>query len=83
MKNLIVILSLCLAQGTFAQARKTEHVILVTFDGYRWQEVFSGAEDKLINNPAWVKDSSGATKQKYWAETPTERRMKLMPCSMR
>jgi hypothetical protein len=30
----------CVAKDT-----KTEHVFLVTLDGTRWQEVFSGAEE--------------------------------------
>jgi hypothetical protein len=57
---------------------KTENVILVTLDGMRWQEIFGGAESKLIANKKFVEDTA-ALKKKFWAETPGERREKLMP----
>src|SRR5262245_32112190 len=68
--------------------RKTQHVVLVTLDGARWQEVFGGfdvetlqsslrkapgaeaAAEPMTSNPAY---------QKYWAPTPVERRLKLLP----
>ena len=62
----------------FAQQGKTENVIIVTMDGFRWQEVFGGADDSLINNPAFSYDTAGL-KKKFWAATPEERREKLFP----
>ena len=29
---------------------KTQNVILITLDGVRWQEVFQGADKRIINN---------------------------------
>ena len=57
---------------------KTENVILITLDGMRWQEVFGGAELRLINNKKFANDTT-ALKKLYWAESPGERREKLMP----
>jgi len=39
-----------------APARQTENVVLITTDGLRWQEVFSGAEEALLTKDAGVAD---------------------------
>lgn len=64
----------------FAQnaAPKTENIIIVTFDGYRWQELFTGADKKLVAAPELAKDPV-ALKKEFWADTPEKRREKLMP----
>jgi hypothetical protein len=61
-----------------AQHAKTENLIIVTLDGFRWQEVFSGADDSLINNPKFSFDTANL-KQKFGATTAEERRKKLLP----
>ena len=57
---------------------KTQNVILVTFDGYRWQEMFKGAEKKLINESKLVKDIP-ALKKNYWAGDKISSREKVTP----
>ncbi len=64
--------------NAFAQKNKTENIILITLDGMRWQEVFTGADLKIINNKSFTEDSAMLVK-KYWASTPEERRKLLMP----
>src|SRR5688500_5221478 len=63
-----------------AQVREGDHnVVLVTIDGLRWQEVFTGAEDKLFDERAGgVRDMAGL-RQRYWRDTPEARREALMP----
>ena len=62
-----------------AQSAKIEDVIIVTTDGFRWQEVFTGMDSLLASNTAFnQKDSAGIFK-KYWAATAGERRQKLLP----
>lgn len=79
MKNLLLPFLLLMTLSAVAQQKlKTENVIIVTFDGYRWQELFRGAEERLINSKKFVRNVD-ATKAKYWAATPKERREKLMP----
>lgn len=78
MKNTLLLALLLLCSVTFAQQHKTENVILVTFDGYRWQDLFTGADKVLINDTKQVKDTA-KTKAQYWAATPQERRSRLMP----
>lgn len=56
-----------------------ERVVLVTIDGLRWQEVFGGAVENLIDARAGgVRDIPGL-KQRYWRDTPEARREALMP----
>ncbi|MBK5271322.1 MAG: phosphoglyceromutase [Bacteroidia bacterium] len=79
MKNIfLIILSFALFGTLSAQQKKTENIIVITLDGFRWQEVFGGADDSLINNPEFSFDTADL-KKKYWAPTPEERRKKLLP----
>ncbi|MGZ8938578.1 MAG: alkaline phosphatase family protein [Limisphaerales bacterium] len=72
-----------LVVGVFSSwAAQTEYVFLVTADGIRHQEVFTGVDPALMTEEA--KKESGvervnALRKRYWAETPKERREKLMP----
>lgn len=59
--------------------RATENVLLVTLDGLRWQDVFTGADNAMLN-----KDDGGvadlrATRQRFWRGEPEARRELLMP----
>ena len=58
---------------------KTENVLLVMLDGLRWQEVFTGAAEELLNkNRGGVRDGDG-THKRFWRDTAEERRAALMP----
>ena len=57
---------------------QTENIFIITTDGFRWQEIFTGADSLLINNPIFVQDTSIA-KQLYWNEDASVRRQLLMP----
>jgi len=72
-------LLICLLSSRLTSyAQQTEHVILVTLDGVRWQEVFTGADSTLLFDPAYSPDTAAARKQ-FWAAAPADRRTKLMP----
>jgi len=60
----------------FAQ-RKTENVILITLDGFRWQEVFKGADSAFFRQQKNLKDD--ALKAKFWRDNVQERRSALLP----
>ncbi|MBB1284440.1 alkaline phosphatase family protein [Flavisolibacter sp. BT320] len=53
-------------------------LFIITLDGLRWQEVFSGADSALSANADYNTDPS-LTQQKYWDADPEERRKKLLP----
>lgn len=57
---------------------KDPRLVIITFDGLRWQEVFSGAEEGLVGNATYVADPE-ALKTAYWRDTPEERRETLLP----
>jgi hypothetical protein len=67
-----------LAVGFAACQKKTENVILITLDGMRWQEVFGGAELRLLTNSKFVGDTAAAKKM-YWLPKAEQRREQLMP----
>jgi Type I phosphodiesterase / nucleotide pyrophosphatase len=56
----------------------TENVFIITTDGFRWQEIFNGADSSLLNNERYTPDA-GTIKLLYWDSSPQERRKKLMP----
>ncbi len=59
--------------------RKTENVLVVTLDGFRWQEFFGGAEEGLLDEKrGGVRDLPGL-KRRYWRTTATARRETLLP----
>ena len=63
----------------YAQARRqTRNVFLVMTDGLRWQEVFGGADERLINKENGVSDPD-SLRRDYWRDTPAARREALMP----
>ncbi len=69
---------LCLMPLFVKAQAKTENIILITLDGMRWQEVFSGADSVLIQHKNYVDDIVGL-KSLFWKETAHERRQTLLP----
>ncbi|GAB3891473.1 hypothetical protein GCM10028803_03320 [Larkinella knui] len=78
LRNLCLILFLAVSRLPLLQAQQTQNVILVTLDGVRWQEVFSGADSTLLFDPVYSPDTASARKF-FWASTPPERRQRLFP----
>jgi hypothetical protein len=68
------------AIGPCYAAGKTRNVVLIVSDGLRWQEVFTGAEEDLLNDEAggsWL--PAAELRRRYWRATPAERREALFP----
>lgn len=59
-------------------AAETEHVFLITLDGLRWEELFTGAEAALISRDGGVASTNRLAAQ-FWRPTAEERRAELMP----
>ncbi len=55
---------------------ESPNVVLVTIDGFRWQELFEGADSVLLNNKNYTKDERAMT---YWHSDAITRRKILMP----
>jgi len=78
-KGLILIGFLSMISFGFSQQIKGDQkVFLITLDGLRWQELFSGADSLLVRNEKYVKHPE-ALYEWTWGATPQERRLALMP----
>ncbi|MBX7126455.1 MAG: LTA synthase family protein [Cyclobacteriaceae bacterium] len=78
MKFKLLILFVMLGALANAQPSKTRNIILITLDGMRWQEVFGGADPRLVGHTPIVEDTV-ALKQTFWAPSSAERRARLFP----
>lgn len=56
----------------------TNNVFVITLDGFRWQELFSGADSSLLDDPQFTQDAA-AVKKIFWNACSEERRKMLMP----
>lgn len=69
-----------LVLGAFAQSKttKTENIILITFDGLRWQELFKGADSLMVDDTGMIQ-TPGSLLKDFWHVDPKERRKMLFP----
>lgn len=79
MKLFITCFSILFCVTVTAQtADSARNIFIITTDGFRWQEIFNGADSVILSDSRYVQDTALA-KQMYWASTPEVRRQKLMP----
>jgi hypothetical protein len=79
MKFVFFVYCLIISSVSLGQTEPTsENIFIITTDGFRWQEVFSGADPGLISNPRFVEDTT-LLKASYWDSSAELRRQKLMP----
>src|SRR5690242_11345154 len=71
----------CVMLGASAADRKTTAVILVTADGLRWQEIFNGIDQRLMNEKTAGMTGAGpaALRERLWKSTAEARREALLP----
>lgn|SRR5664280_403724 len=74
MKKLYFSLLIIICMTANAQSYKTKNVILITLDGFRWQEVFNGPDSSLLRGKE-LKE----VKALFWTNNPIESRKKLLP----
>src|SRR5687767_4581727 len=86
MKNWLAVLLLLTVSVGWAQDLKTKNVVIITLDGFRWQELFQGPDERILNNPRYTDDSTivnqfagvhaGASREKlmpfFWNTIGTE-----------
>ncbi len=88
MKSILacIMLILCI-QSTDESAGKShplpplqpvQNLFIITIDGFRWQELFTGADSTLINDERYCLDTE-TMKMLYWDASSEERRRRLMP----
>jgi hypothetical protein len=54
------------------------NLFIITIDGFRWQELFTGADESLLGTEKYTPDTA-MMKMLYWDNDPGERRKKLLP----
>jgi hypothetical protein len=77
MKKIILIAILFVS--ALANAQKTENIIIITTDGFRWQEIFKGMDETIANNKNFNAGDSTYIYKNYYSKNIKERREKLMP----
>jgi hypothetical protein len=81
MNKLYTLLFVLVAVSFTASAQKESdaRVIVITTDGYRWQELFNGIDTSIVKIKRFHHGDSARLIQQYYAPTVQERREKLMP----
>ncbi|MGI8992220.1 MAG: phosphoglyceromutase, partial [Bryobacteraceae bacterium] len=81
--NVTLAFVLLLTGATSIRAQEAQHhtrrVLFVMTDGLRWQEVFNGADEALMNKENGGVADVDALKQAYWRNSSKARREALMP----
>ncbi len=62
----------------FSNPNPENKIFIITLDGFRWEEVFKGADPSLISDEKSTADTT-FTRALYWDEDEKERRKKLLP----
>jgi len=77
---LAVLLTLLAVEPAHAQSAKTRNVVLIVSDGFRWQEVFNGADETLLNEAnGGIWDKEADLRREFWRADAGERRRALLP----
>jgi hypothetical protein len=77
---LAVLLTLLAVEPAHAQSAKTRNVVLIVSDGFRWQEVFNGADETLLNEAnGGIWDKEADLRREFWRAEAGERRRALLP----
>lgn len=60
-------------------AQQTENIIIITTDGFRWQEVFGGMDKIIANDKRFNQGDSAYIFKNYWSDDVDNRRKNLLP----
>lgn len=77
MKKIVSLLLLFIS--IVSNAQQAENIIIITTDGFRWQEVFGGMDSSIANDRKFNQGDSAYIFKKYWSNDVKERREKLLP----
>ena len=77
--RLVLCAVLFCAAGALHSQTRIENIVLVTIDGFRWQEVFTGMDSALARNPRFNQNDSAGLFERYWNDDPEKRRTMLFP----
>lgn len=78
-KTLLIKLSCLLLPAITVAQQKADHLIVITMDGFRWQELFTGMDSAIANQEKFNQGDSAALYKKFWSNNAGARRKLLMP----
>lgn len=74
-----LVVGICFATIAHAQKTGERKLVVITFDGYRWEDVFRGADSTMLAKILKGKKDSAERMNLYWSANGMESRKKLMP----
>ncbi len=78
--TLFVLVALaCIVRVHAQQPAPARNLVIFLMDGYRWEELYRGADSTILFNKHYNRIDSAWTVTKYWAGDVQARRQKLMP----
>lgn len=78
MKQLLMVLLMIITPLLGHTAQAADNLIILSLDGFRWQEMFSGVDDNLLNDERYTEHKE-TLQEAFSAPTAEERRSALMP----
>jgi hypothetical protein len=74
-----IILTTLFLTSILVRSQKTENLIIITTDGFRWQEVFKGLDPKIADDKSFSQGDHDRLYKDFWSDDATVCRAKLMP----
>ena len=75
-----LLLIMCLIPlKSIGQVLNGRNIVIITIDGIRWQEIFSGADTALLFAGKYISKDSVSLIRKFWAPDPQTRRAAIFP----
>ncbi|MEN9371327.1 MAG: hypothetical protein RLZZ64_402, partial [Bacteroidota bacterium] len=68
-----------LLTSIFSFAQDDQRLIIITTDGFRWQEVYNGMDAAIASDKRFNQYDSAGIFNAYWDQSPEARRQKLLP----
>lgn len=75
----LTMLALAIVEPPAYCQSKSENIIIVTLDGFRWQEVFGGMDSAIAVQKRFHHGDSAYLYSTYWSANPVTRRKSLLP----
>lgn len=76
--SLLFVLGFITLKAQTSDRKQATNLIIVTIDGIRWQELFQGANEDILNEGSYVSDID-IVKSMFWNQDTLTRRSMLMP----
>ncbi|HWA16227.1 MAG TPA: hypothetical protein VG817_07335, partial [Gemmatimonadales bacterium] len=74
------VMALVAGTGKLLVAQARDHnVVLIITDGFRWQELFNGADSTLLTKQLGGVEDTLGLRTRFWRATPEARREALLP----